>query len=40
MRIYEQGEVELSEKDKEIILQASDVFVGKLADSIKDFVHN
>lgn len=38
MRIYEQGEVELSEKDKEIILQASDVFVGKLADSIKDIL--
>ena len=37
MRIYEQGEVELSEKDKEIILQASDVFVGKLADSLKNF---
>lgn len=36
MRIYEQGEVELSENDKEIILQVSDVFVGKLADSIKD----
>ena len=37
MRIYEQGEVELSEKDKEIILQASDVFVGVLADSLKNF---
>ena len=37
MRIYEQGEVELSEKEKEIILQASDVFVGKLADSLKNF---
>jgi hypothetical protein len=37
MRIYEQGEVELSEKDKEIILQTADVFVGVLADSIKDF---
>lgn len=36
VRIYEQGEVELSEKDKEIILQTSDVFVGVLADSIKD----
>ena len=36
MRIYEQGEIELSEKDKEIILQVSDLFVGKLADSIKD----
>jgi hypothetical protein len=35
MRIYEQGEVELSDKEKEIILQASDVFVGVLADSIK-----
>ena len=37
MRIYEQGEVELNEKEKEIILQASDVFVGKLADSLKNF---
>lgn len=37
MRIYEQGEVELSEKEKEIILQTSDVFVGKLADSLKNF---
>lgn len=36
MRIYEQGEVELSDKDKEIILQVSEVFVGVLADSIKD----
>lgn len=35
MRIYEQGEVELSEKEKEIILQTADVFVGVLADSIK-----
>lgn len=37
MRIYEQGEVEMNEKEKEIILQVSDVFVGRLADSIKDF---
>ena len=37
MRIYEQGEVELSEKDKGIILQVSDVFVGVLADSLKNF---
>ena len=35
MRIYEQGEVELSDKDKEIILQTADAFVGVLADSIK-----
>lgn len=35
VRIYEQGEVELSEKDKEIILQTSEVFVGVVADSIK-----
>ena len=35
VRIYEQGEVELSEKEKEIILQTSEVFVGVLADSIK-----
>lgn len=35
VRIYEQGEVELSEKEKEIILQTSEVFVGVVADSIK-----
>lgn len=35
MRIYEQGEVELSEKDKEIIMHTADAFVGVLADSIK-----
>lgn len=38
MRIYEQGEVELNEKEKEIILQVSNVFVGVLADSIKDIL--
>lgn len=36
MRIYEQGEVELNEKEKEIILQTAEVFVGVFADSIKD----
>jgi hypothetical protein len=38
MRIYEQGEVELRDKDKEIILHTADVFVGVLADSIKELL--
>ena len=35
VRIYEQGEVELSDKEKEIVLQTAEAFVGVLADSIK-----
>ena len=35
VRIYEQGEVELSDKEKEIVLQTAEVFVGVVADSIK-----
>ena len=36
MRIYEQGEVELTDGEKEIVLQTADAFVGIVADSIKD----
>ena len=36
MRIYEQGEVELSEKEVELVRKVADGFVGVLADSIKD----
>jgi hypothetical protein len=36
MRIYEQGEVELNEKEVELIRKVADGFVGVLADSIKD----
>ena len=36
LRIYEQGEVELNEKEVELIMQVADGFVGMLADSIKD----
>lgn len=36
LRIYEQGEVELSDKEVEIIKQVADGFVGVIADSIKD----
>ena len=35
MRIYEQGEVELNEKEVELIRKVADGFVGVLADSIK-----
>lgn len=35
VRIYEQGEVELSDKEKEIVLQTAEAFVGVVADSIK-----
>ena len=36
VRIYEQGEVELSDKEKEIVLQTAEAFVGVVADSIKN----
>lgn len=36
LRIYEQGEVELSDKEVEIIKHVADGFVGVIADSIKD----
>lgn len=36
LRIYEQGEVELSDKEVEIIKQVADGFVGVVTDSIKD----
>lgn len=36
MRIYEQGEVELNEKEIELIRKVADGFAGVLADSIKD----
>lgn len=36
LRIYEQGEVELSDKEVEIIKQVADGFVGVVSDSIKD----
>lgn len=36
LRIYEQGEVELNEKEVEIVMQVADGFAGALADSIKD----
>ena len=35
VRIYEQGEVELNDKEKEIVLQTAEAFVGIVADSIK-----
>ena len=35
VRIYEQGDVELSDKEKEVILQTAEAFVGVVADSIK-----
>lgn len=35
VRIYEQGEVELNDKEKEIVLQTAEAFVGVVADSIK-----
>lgn len=36
LRIYEKGEIELNEKEVELIMQVADGFVGMLADSIKD----
>lgn len=36
MRIYEQGEVELNEKEVEMLVKLADGFAGILADSIKD----
>lgn len=36
LRIYEQGEVELNDKETEIIMQIANGFVGVIADSIKD----
>ena len=36
LRIYNDGEVELNEKEVELIMQVADGFVGVLADSIKD----
>lgn len=36
LRIYEQGEVELSEKEVELVMQVADGFTGVIADSIKD----
>lgn len=36
LRIYEQGEVELSDKEVEVLKQVADGFVGVIADSIKD----
>ena len=36
MRIYEQGEVELNDKEKEVVLQVADGFVGVVTDSIKE----
>lgn len=36
MRIYEQGEVELNEKEEEMLVKLADGFAGVLADSIKD----
>lgn len=36
LRIYEQGEVELNEKEVELVRKVADGFVGVLADSIKD----
>lgn len=36
LRIYEQGEVELNEKEVDLVMQVADGFVGVLADSIKD----
>ena len=35
MRIYEQGEVELSEKEEELLVKLADGFTGVLSDSIK-----
>lgn len=35
VRIYEQGEVELNDKEKEIVLQTAKAFVGVVEDSIK-----
>ena len=35
MRIYEQGEVELNERDAEMLVKLADGFAGVLADSIK-----
>lgn len=36
LKIYEQGEVDLNEKEVEFLNKAADGFVGVLADSIKD----
>ena len=36
LKIYEQGEVELNEKEVELLSKVADGFVGSLADSIKD----
>ena len=36
MRIYEQGEVELNEKEEEMLVKLADGFAGVIADSIKD----
>ena len=36
LRIYEQGEVELNDKETEIIKQIANGFVGVIADSVKD----
>lgn len=37
LRIYEQGEVDLNEKEVELVMQVADGFAGVIADSIKDF---
>lgn len=36
LRIYNDGEVELNEKECEIVRMVADGFVGAIADSIKD----
>lgn len=36
LRIYNEGEVEINDKEKEIIKHVADGFVGVIADSIKD----
>jgi hypothetical protein len=36
LRIYNDGEVELNEKESEIVRMVADGFVGIIADSIKD----
>lgn len=36
LRIYENGEVELTDKETEIVKHVADGFVGVVADSIKD----
>ena len=39
LRIYEQGEVELNEKEVELIIEVANGFVGVLADSIKNYLN-